>query len=84
MTTNLDPTLLPALDAIFGKETVRRYAPEPAADYHVECFRRQCERDANLRELMADREADAERAVSGDAEDFFAAEQCPSDRHFGR
>jgi hypothetical protein len=40
--------ILSALNAIEAGPQRNR---QPA-DYHVECFRRQCERDAALRELM--------------------------------
>jgi hypothetical protein len=52
--TTLDPTLIPALDAIIGalERGPRRDVSEAPADYHLECFRRQCERDAELREVM--------------------------------
>lgn len=32
--------------------TPRTYAPEPFVDYHAEIFKRQCARDAKLREVM--------------------------------
>ena len=80
MNTKLDPTLLPALDAIYGllgeRPAPRKYAPQPeadATDYHVLVLHRELERRAELRDVVAP-----------DAADYFYAEQCPSDAHFGR
>ena len=83
MTTQLDPTLLPALDAIFGERPApRHYAPEPAADYHAMVFKMQCERDRALRELMADREEEPARRDYESDEQFFLEQQCPADSNF--
>jgi hypothetical protein len=68
---------------LWALDVVRRYAPHPlvdTADYHVQIFKRQCERDAQLREVMAEREE--EPAREQDAEDFFLEQQCPSDATF--
>lgn len=84
MNAKLDPTLLPALAAIFDREMQpRRYAPEPFVDYHAEIFRRQCERDVQLREVMAEREEQVKRERDPRSdEQFFYDEQCPSDASF--
>lgn len=69
MTTHLDPTLLPALDAIYGalgaRPAVRRYAPAPAVDPEVANFKRLCSRDQMLRDELAERDEEAERAMGG-------------------
>lgn len=81
MTTDLNTKLyLSAMDAIQRGPAPRHYAAEPAADYHVECFKKLCERDAAVREQMAEREE--EPAGEIDAEQFFLEQQCPSDATF--
>lgn len=55
MTTTLDPTLLPALDKIYdllGQRPAAPVQPKPATDYHVECFKKLCERDTAVRALV--------------------------------
>lgn len=67
---------------LWALDIVRRFAPAPlvgTTDFHVEIFRRQCERDAALREAMGFEEAPAEPM---DAESHFWAEQCPSEASF--
>jgi hypothetical protein len=71
-------------NTLWAIDVLHRFAPHPlvdTTDYHVECFRRQCERDAGLRELMADRDEEARREPS-DAETYFLEQQCPSDATF--
>lgn len=86
MTTSLDPTLLPALDAVIGAlEQPRRYAIDPAADesdYHAKCLRAELNRNADLRERLR-MERDGEQRFAGpDAVEFFHSEQSPSDASF--
>jgi hypothetical protein len=67
---------------LWALDVLRRYAPHPlvdTTDCHVECFRRQCARDADLREVMQPRVYEDE---GRDAAEFFAAEQSPSDATF--
>lgn len=66
MNAKLDPTLIPAFDAIFG------------TDSDVARFKRLCANDAEFREQIREEEP----AVERDAAEFFAAEQCPSDSNF--
>lgn len=88
MTTSLDPTLLPALDAIYGllgQRPAPACQPKPLTDtedYHVAIFRRECERDAKLRQLMQPAQPRVYEDEGRDASEFFAAEQCPSDASF--
>lgn len=71
--------------ALWALDVLRRFAPHPlvdTTDYHVECFRRQCERDAALREAMAEREEEPARRDYESDEQFFLDQQCPSDATF--
>lgn len=81
MNAKLDPTDITT--TLWALDVLRRYAPQPIvddADYHAVCFKRLCANDAAVRELMAEREV--EPAYERDAEEFFLAEQCPSDATF--
>lgn len=60
----LDPTLLPALTAIFERG--------PVVDPHITAFKRQCERDRQLRDEMAERDEEAQRAMGGQDYDVWA------------
>lgn len=79
MTTN-DPNLFSAaLAAIQGAlESGPRTAVE-LEDFHRKVFRDQLKRDAALRAQFQPRVYEDEQR---DAEEFFAAEQCPSDATF--
>jgi hypothetical protein len=69
--TTLDPTLLPALNAVLGameRPAPRHYAANPAADesdYHALVLRMECERNQALREAL---ELDEELAAVEAAE----------------
>lgn len=67
MTTGIDPTLLPALKAIFERG--------PVVDPHITAFKRQCERDAQLRDELADRDEEAARAMGGQDYDTWSENQ---------
>lgn len=58
-------TFDPTLTAIQRALEPRRYAPPPAVDFAVDNFRRQCERDAAVRDELAEREDEADRAMGG-------------------
>jgi hypothetical protein len=64
--TTLDPTLLPALDAVIAAlerpaSRVRIYANDPAADHDVANFARQVARDRSWREALPEVEEGGER-----------------------
>jgi hypothetical protein len=77
MTTQLDPTLLPALDAIQG--ALEQPAKRPGLDRRqlLNSMQRM-DWEMRLRHYPAVMEAEYER----DAAEFFAAEQCPADSNF--
>lgn len=89
--TTLDPTLLPALSKVLEsleQPPARRriYANDPLADvnavedYHLRCWREQLKRDRQLRDAMAERDEDQQRAMGGqDFDTWSELNMAPSD-----
>lgn len=76
MNTALDPTLIPAFDAIFGT------APRPIDRRQLLNSMQKLDHEMRLRHYPAVIEARVYEDEGRDAAEFFKAEQCPSDASF--